>query len=224
MKNILSVAALAFCGLCGASQAMGSSFCDAVSGNIVVNCGFETGDFTGWTIGGTTSDPIVMGLPEYYGVDGLDANSGNYGAYMSQDLFVGTSPVTLSQTLATTAGDMYSVSFFLEQDSAPTTVGYVHAFSAAFGGTTMLSLTPTVAVPGTVGSFTEYTYTETASAASTTLAFAFENDDNYWSFDDVSVTQIASATPEPSTAAMGGMALGAMLLLWSRRRLVNIHR
>jgi len=214
MRKSFSVLALVFCGLWCGSLAMGSSLCVGTPGNLVVNCGFETGNFTGWTISGNTANPNG----NYYGVDAYDANSGSFGAFMSQDFFVGTAPVDLSQTLATVAGDTYQISFFLEQDTAPTTAGYIHAFSATFGGTTMLTLTPTVALPGSLA-YTEYTFSETATAPSTTLQFDFENDDNYWSFDDVSVTltSTASSAPEPSAGLLGGTALVALLLLRRRR-------
>jgi hypothetical protein len=213
MRKNFSVLALAFCGLWSASQAFAnSSFCAAVTPNLVANCGFETGDFTGWTIGGNTANPSG----NYYGVDAFDANSGNYGAYMSQDFFVGTAPVTLSQTLTTSPAAQYTVTFWLEQDTAPTP-GYTHEFSATFGGTTMLTLTPTVVLPGTVGSFVEYQFTETASTASTALSFSFENDDNDWSFDDVSVTPFV--TPEPATLIPVG--LGLLVLAWSKRGSLN---
>lgn len=213
MRKSFSVMVLAICGYWGASQAMAAgSICGAVTGNLVLNCGFETGDFTDWTPGGNTLNPGG----NYYGVDAFDANSGNFGAYMSQDFIDGgTAPVTLSQSFATTAGDWYNFTFFLEQDTAPT-LGYTHAFSASWAGSIIESLTPTVATPGDVGIFDEYSFTEAATAPSTTIQFSFQNDDNFWSFDDVSVT--LAPVPEPSTALLGVFALGALWLVWHRRQ------
>jgi len=211
MSKGFSVVALIVCGLWSASQPVfGSSLCAAISPNLVTNCGFETGNFTGWTIGGNTLNPGG----NYYGVDAFDANSGNFGAYLSQDFIDGgTAPLILSQTLNTITGQFYQVSFWLEQDTAPTT-GYVHALGAAWGGTALLSLTPTVTLPGTVGVFTEYSVTEMATGTKTALAFTIENDDSFWSLDDVSV----SPTPEPSTSLLGGTALGALLLMFARKK------
>lgn len=201
----LSVAIVMFFGLWSTLPAAASSSqCDAVANNLVTNCGFETGDFTGWTISGNTTNPGG----NYYGVDGFDAQSGNYGAYMSQDLLGTGSTVNLSQTLSTVAGQQYQISFWLDQDTPPTT-GYTHSFTALFGSTTMLSLTPTVSSPGPNGVWTEYTFTETATGVSTLLEFLFENDDSYWSFDDVSAVPL----PEVPTGLMAATALGAILLL-----------
>lgn len=208
MRKTLSVVALMIFGLWSALPALaGSSICDAISGNIVTNCGFETGDFTGWTISGNTTNPGN----NYYGVDSFDANSGNYGAYMSQDLLGTGATVDLSQTLTTVAGKQYQVSFWLDQDTPPAT-GYTHTFTAMWGATTMLALTPTVTSPGPNGVWTEYTFTETATGVSTLLEFLFENDDSYWSFDDVSAVPI----PEPPAGVLAATALCALLLL--RRR------
>jgi hypothetical protein len=215
MKKTFSILAIAVCGLWGTSRAMATpSYCTTnFVGNLVVNCGFETGSFSGWTISGTTSNPGGVD----YGVDAFDAQSGSFGAYMSQDLFTSTAPVVLSQTLATTAGVTYGIVFFLEQDTTPAT-GYAHTFVATFGSTTIASLAPTVAFPGTVGSFVQYTATVAATGPTTVLNFAFENDDSLWSFDDVAVISLA-AVPEPSTFLLAGAALGGLLL--ARRRVVG---
>jgi hypothetical protein len=212
MRNTFSVLAFVLCGLWGASRATATpSYCTSVTGNLVTNCGFETGDFIGWTVGGNTSNPGG----NYYGVDALDLSTGNFGAYMSQDYVDGgATSVTLSQTLATVAGASYLVSFFLEQDTAPF-IGYTHAFTATWGGSTQLSLTPTVSATGPVAVFTQYSFIVPATGASTVLKFAFENDDSYWSFDDVSV----AAVPEPSTFVLAGAALGGLALL--RRRIAG---
>lgn len=212
MRKTLLVAALIFCGLWSASQAR-ADVCN-VAGNLVTNCAFQSGDFTGWTVGGNTANPGG----NYYGVDALDAyGTSAYGAYMSEDNIVSTNPVSLSQTLSTVAGVLYQITFYLEQDTAPTT-GYTHAFSVLWDGTTMLSLAPTTANPNcsglcTPGVYTKYTFDATAAGADA-LLFFFRNDDQYWSFDDVSA--IPAAVPEPADVALVGTALGAFLLL--RRR------
>jgi hypothetical protein len=49
----LGVFALACCALGEEARAV-PSICDAAAGNLVVNCGFEAGSFTGWTQSGNT--------------------------------------------------------------------------------------------------------------------------------------------------------------------------
>src|SRR5258707_4542450 len=44
--------------------------CARVAGNLVVNCGFETGDFTGWTRSGDQG---------FTSIDTVSAHSGTYG-------------------------------------------------------------------------------------------------------------------------------------------------
>jgi hypothetical protein len=207
-KSLLVAGLILFCGL-WASPAMAGSVCSSAN-NLVSNCDFGTGDFTGWTISGNTTNPGN----NYYGVDTFDACTScgsTYGAYMSQDLLGTGATVNLGQNLATVVGDQYQVTFWLDQDTPPTT-GYTHSFTALWGSTTMLSLTPTVSSPGPNGVWTEYTFTETATSALTALLFEFENDDSYWSFDDVSVVSL-QAVPEPPALLLAGTVLFALLLL-----------
>jgi hypothetical protein len=159
MRKSFSVLTLICCGLWSASRGVAdTSVCDALTGNLVATCGFETGDFTSltspWVLSGNTANPDAT----YYGIDGFDANSGANGAYMSQDLLDGgTAPLILSQTISTTAGLMYNFTFFLEQDDfvdGGPQPGSTRLFSASWAGATVQTVAPTVAVPGTLGSFT----------------------------------------------------------------------
>ena len=149
MRKTWFVVALICFGLWAASPAKaGSSICDAVVSNLVANCGFETGDFTGWTLSGNTTNPGG----NYYGVDAFDANSGNFGAYLSEDEISSTNPLILSQVVPIQTGQSFNVTitFYLDQDTPPAT-GYTHTFLASFGGNTLLNLTPTVSSPGPNG-------------------------------------------------------------------------
>ncbi len=85
-----------------ASPAWAASICDGVAGNVIVNCGFETGDLTGWTAGGNFSFSGVSGSAPY-------VNSGNFGAQLGP---VG-SDGTLSQSFM---GN--TVTFSFRQDPA----------------------------------------------------------------------------------------------------------
>src|SRR5690242_19872650 len=44
----------------GAAMAAPSA-CDAVAGNLIVNCGFESGNFSGWTVTGNNQATGVAG-------------------------------------------------------------------------------------------------------------------------------------------------------------------
>lgn len=209
------------CGWVGLESQAHADACNtgANAADIVLNCAFQTGTFANWTISGNIANPGGY----YYGVDMFDAYPGppasTYGAYMSQDQITGgESPVDLSQILPTVVGKTYQITFYLMQDNAPS-AGYSHSFGATWGGTTLLSLAPTVASPGLVGVWTEYTFSEVATSASEALNFSFVNDDSYWSFDDVSATPV----PEPSSWAplLTAIALSAFVV---RRRSLALKR
>ena len=52
MKTTCGLICAVFCLFLAVPQSKAGSICDAVSGNLVANCGFETGDFTGWILSG----------------------------------------------------------------------------------------------------------------------------------------------------------------------------
>jgi hypothetical protein len=174
--------------------------------NLASNPGFETGDFSGWTLSGT--DYLPGGNGNYYGVDSIDAHSGSYGAYFGP---VG-GVLNLTQTIATTPGTSYEISFWLAQAPA-TPPTYISSFGVSFAGANLFTESP-----APESNYTEYTFEATALSASSLLQFSFRNDTGFFSLDDVSVnTSAPSAVPEPATFLLTVPALA--LVFWWRSAL-----
>lgn len=164
--------------------------------NIVANGGFETGDFTGWTV---SIDPV------FDGVDSLQPHSGSFAAYFGNP----SGASTISQTLATVAGSVYSIDFWLQAEADVLGASAPNAFSFNWnGGAAELVLTDSPAF-----GYTHYSFLLQATAATTQLAFTFANTPAFWDFDDVSV-----AAPEPGSAALVALACGLVALTLRRRR------
>jgi hypothetical protein len=171
------------------------SICDAVSGNLLTDCGFESG-FTGWVLTGNTVDSFATAGP----LLGVVANSGLN--------FAGLGPVgsdgSLSQTVSTTVGQAYEISWYLQVGS-----GNPNDFGVSWGGTSIYAGTD---LPGTA-SYARYSFTETATAPTTTLTFSFRDDPAYLFLDDA----VVSAVPEPGYFVATGFGLAALLLAKKRR-------
>ena len=120
----------------------------AASGeNLLVNPGFETGTFAGWTPSGNTS---FEGVSTSFVTTPYD---GSYSAFFGA---VGSYNI-ISQTIATTIGDTYEISFDLFDAGGPSAKAYVD-----WGGTRVWNLS----YSGSFG-WTELSWTEVASSAST---------------------------------------------------------
>jgi len=197
MKKYMAPSCIALCLLFAATQSKASDDCATVAGNLVANCGFETGDFTGWTLSG---NDVPGELNNLYGVEGIDPFDSISPLSGSSQAFFGdlvANSTTLSQTLATTATDQYTVTFFLAQDTAVgTQPTESNAFSASFGGVTLDNLT---GVP--VEGYTEYSLIAIAGSSSSVLSLKLGNDLGEFLLDDVSVVNDGPATttttPEP---------------------------
>jgi hypothetical protein len=106
-------------------------------------------------------------------------------------------PATLSQTFADTAGTVYQVDFFWRANGA----GDPNAFlTLAVGGSSVTLLEG--AAPT---SFVEDSFTFTGTG-SDTLSISGQTNPSDWFVDDISLSAVTSAVPEPSTWAM--MILG----------------
>jgi hypothetical protein len=205
MRKTLAFVCTAFCLFLLAVPQSKADTC-GVAGNLVQNCGFETGDFSSWAV---TGSPLN-------GIEGFDIGDGINpltGADQADFYGLTTSPTTISQTIGTNTGDTYTISFYLAQDTAVST-GYPNEFSALFGGVGIDD--KQVVVEG----YTKYMFSEVASSSSSVLALTFGNDGGEFLLDDVSVVDTTpvgiAATPEPSAWVFMLTAMMGAAFLWKR--------
>jgi hypothetical protein len=159
--------------------------------NLVANPGFDLDS------PGSQTAPLDWSLtPATAGADFFVGPGPVYGAFSSPNSanFGATSTFDdeLSQVLATTAGQAYSISFELAHTDTDT----ANDFSVQFGGTTIFSLLNAPAF-----GYTLETFTATATSSSTTLAFFGRENPSWYDLDNVSVGAV-SATPLPATWTM----------------------
>jgi hypothetical protein len=171
---------------------------------------------TGWTVVGCCGVSLVSGT-FVSGSYSFPAEDGQQFLDLTGDQ--SNSLEGVEQTVATTPGVSYTLSFYVGNISGGTfgASSSVEVLLGGIGGTALGTVTNSD--PGTTLSWEQYSFQFTATGSSTTIDFMNQDpsyDDNN-GLDNVQLTQSAE-TPEPGTLSLlgGGLLIG--LGRWRRRK------
>jgi hypothetical protein len=153
--------------------------------NYIVNGGFETGDYSGWTSAGCGPAAVESSFA------GWLPHSGNF---FSAEGAIGCDH-TLSQTFADVAGQSLLISFYLGSDG-----GTPNDLNVYWDGGLIYTATN---IASTQPFYTHYTFNVLATG-SDTLMLGILNDPSWQALDDVSVT---TTVPEPGALILWGSGL-----------------
>ena len=179
---------------CALIAAMSLSLSQARA-DLIVNGGFETGDFTGWTTGPNTFPQFIVGSP---------VHSGHFAAQIAG---FSNRPDTLSQAVTTSPGQSYDLSFWRFVDGGGPTI----LLTGSWDGQQIFSEFNTGSQPYQQFSF------NVVGTGSDTLLFTSANDPSFTYLDDVSLTP-STITPEPSSMALLGGCMICLAIRAIRRR------
>ena len=149
--------------------------------NLLVNGGFETGNFTGWTLSDLSLTVAASDKPH---TGTFEADLGN------------RSLSTLQQSVTTVVGAVYTVDLWIGR-LGPLAGGDQFSLSVSFAGTSFVNLTSSTLPLNSP--YAEYSANITAATTNSALVISYVDQPSYTLIDDVSVT---AAVPEPSEAAL----------------------
>ena len=130
--------------------------------NLLVNCGFEDGDFTGWVRSGNPTETfIVFGDPAHSG-----SAAANFGPLPTLGF--------IAQTVPTTPGGNYRLSFWLKATGQP---NRMQIFWDTYMQADLMNVGDTV--------YTQFTYNLPTIQNMTEMKLGFSNVTGSFLFDDV---------------------------------------
>ena len=149
-----------------------------VGQNLVQDGGFEAGDFAYWDLLGTDASSYNYVDDGHF--TGVTAYDGSYFAFLGES----NSMAYLSQTLPTTAGQPYALSFWLQSvDFGSGTIP--NQFIVQWNGSTVTNI-----VNAGVFNWMNMNHVVVGAGPSTVLQFGARNDPGGFALDDVSVEPI----------------------------------
>jgi subtilase family serine protease len=140
------------------------------------NGGFEAGNFSSWTLSGAGNQSTVVSTNGSF-PEGI--HSGAWGVELAN---VGLPPGYISQTIPTTVGQTYLLSFWLDSTANPNSPHKTtpNQFLASWNGTVLVNQSNI----GVIG-WTNMQFFVTASGSSSTLQFGFRDDPWAFGLDDI---------------------------------------
>ena len=181
-----------------------------VGQNLVQNGGFETSDFSDWLLTGYRADAYSFVDDGVYAV-GLVPHGGSWAAALGQNFAESKALGSLSQSLPTTAGQLYQIAFWLSSMGDKTGATVPNQFHVRWDDVDLYDVTN-----APVSGWAYHRYVASAPSSGTTLAFTFTDDPGNWALDDVAVTPV----PVPILQVAASLQ-GSLQLNWSA--VANVH-
>ncbi|HTV39239.1 MAG TPA: protease pro-enzyme activation domain-containing protein [Candidatus Sulfotelmatobacter sp.] len=170
----------------------------SIGQTIVLNGGFETGNFTDWTVDANTTDTFV----DNGSTTGIPPHSGSYLAALGQDGSLGY----LSQTLPTVTGQSYLLSVWFYPPIIRRGNNTPNQFVVLWNGTTQFDVTN---LPE-LGAWTNKQFIVTATGPQTVLEIGGRDDPSWLGLDDVNAWPI----PSPNIQGVSRAGNKSLSITW----------